>query len=323
MIITILRTPDMGGVSLPVGTVVSMVPALAVPLLMSGEAISTPTSTPTVQVPSTGGGAAEFDDLTDKATADLPGVNTPLANALALLAPRASPQFTGPVQTVGSLITVPTAMGGTVIDVTKLPNTKSIAVDTTFTFSAQPATAGTQFGLDITNTDSASHTITIPSSRSAAQNAVITAFALPAGATAFLTWKWDGTTYHLFGETGLGEVSAIVFTIDGGGSGISTGVKGDIVVPYACTIQDWTLIADQSGSIVLDVWKDTYANFPPTVADTITAAAKPTLSAASKAQNTTLTGWTKTVAAGDIFRINVDSASGVTRVTLAMKVVKA
>ena len=32
-----------------------------------------------------------------------------------------------------------------------------------------------------------------------------------------------------------------------------------------------------SGSIVIDVWKDTYANFPPIVADTITASAKPTL----------------------------------------------
>jgi hypothetical protein len=62
MIITILRTPDMGGVSLPVGTVVSMVPALAVPLLMSGEAISTPTSTPTVQVPDAGGGAVEYSE---------------------------------------------------------------------------------------------------------------------------------------------------------------------------------------------------------------------------------------------------------------------
>ena len=56
-----------------------------------------------------------------------------------------------------------------------------------------------------------------------------------------------------------------------------------------------------SGSIVIDVWKDTYANFPPTVADTITASAKPTLSSATKSDDTTLTGWTTAVTAGDVF----------------------
>ena len=60
--------------------------------------------------------------------------------------------------------------------------------------------------------------------------------------------------------------------IDGGGSTITTGVKGDVNCDFAFTIVQWALLADQSGSIVIDIWKDTYANYPPTVADTITAA---------------------------------------------------
>src|SRR5690606_31919691 len=76
--------------------------------------------------------------------------------------------------------------------------------------------------------------------------------------------------------------------IDGGGAAITTGEKGHFIVDFDCTIISHTLLADQVGSIVLDIWKDTYANFPPTVADTITASAKPTLSAAQKAQDTTL-----------------------------------
>jgi len=114
----------------------------------------------------------------------------------------------------------------------------------------------------------------------------------------------------------------LTFIIDGGGSAITTGQKGHLEIPFACTIQAATLLADQSGSIVIDIWKDTYANFPPTVADTITASAKPTLSSAQKYQDTTLTGWTTAISAGDILAFNVDSAATVTRVTLSLKVIK-
>jgi len=117
-------------------------------------------------------------------------------------------------------------------------------------------------------------------------------------------------------------IASIGITIDGGGSAITTGVKGYISVPYACTINSVTLLADQSGSCVIDVWKDTYANYPPTVADTITAAAKPTISAATKSQDTTLTGWTTSIAADDVLGFNVDSASTLTRVHLILKVTK-
>ena len=115
------------------------------------------------------------------------------------------------------------------------------------------------------------------------------------------------------------------FVIDGGGSAIATGIKGDIHCDFGAnvTILAVTLLADQSGSIVVDLWKDTYANFAPTVADTITAAAKPTISAATKSQDTTLTGWTTTITDGDVIRVNVDSAATVTRVTLSLKVRRA
>lgn len=112
----------------------------------------------------------------------------------------------------------------------------------------------------------------------------------------------------------------ITFVIDGGGSAITAGVKGYLEIPFACTITQVTMLADQSGSIVVDIWKDTYANFPPLDADSITAAAVPTISSAVKSQDTTLTGWTTAIAAGDILAFNVDSATTVTRVTISLKV---
>ena len=118
------------------------------------------------------------------------------------------------------------------------------------------------------------------------------------------------------------QIAAIPFVIDGGGVAITTGVKGDLTIPFACTILEWTLLGDQSGSIVVDVWKDTYANFPPTIADVITASAKPTISATTKDQSSTLTGWTTTITAGDTLRYNVNSATTIQRATLSLKVRK-
>lgn len=116
--------------------------------------------------------------------------------------------------------------------------------------------------------------------------------------------------------------AGIEFIIDGGGSAITTGIKGDLQIPFACTINSWTIMADQSGSIVIDVWKDTFANYPPTGADSVTGSAKPTLSAAQAATSSTLTGWTTSISANDIIRYNVDSASTVTRVTISLTVTR-
>ncbi len=129
-----------------------------------------------------------------------------------------------------------------------------------------------------------------------------------------------GTSIKASDLTADAATADIVFIIDGGGSAITTGQKGHLEIPFACTILQATLLADQSGSIVVDIWKDTYANFPPTDADSITASAPPTLSSAQNSQDSTLTGWTKTIAAGDILAFNVDSATTVTRVTLSLKV---
>jgi hypothetical protein len=141
--------------------------------------------------------------------------------------------------------------------------------------------------------------------------------------------KGDTGTAGSQGDTGVqgatgpgGAVVDLIFIIDGGGSAITTGEKGHLAVDFACTINQWTLLADQSGSIVIDVWKDTYANFPPTVADTIAGSEKPTLSAVQKNQDTNLTTWTTAISAGDILAFKVDSASTVTRVVLALKVTR-
>ncbi len=127
------------------------------------------------------------------------------------------------------------------------------------------------------------------------------------------------TSAGTYRELGFEYDWAINFVIDGGGSAITTGVKGYLELPFAGTIESVRLLADQSGSIVVDIWKDTYANYPPTDADSITASAVPTISTATKSEDTGLTGWTTTFSAGDIVGFNVDSITTLTRVTLSLR----
>src|SRR3990167_8562331 len=124
-------------------------------------------------------------------------------------------------------------------------------------------------------------------------------------------------------ETGTVDIA---FIIDGGGSAITTGLKGGLEIPFGCTINRVTLaeISDTpiTSSIVIDIWKDTYANYPPTVLDTITASAKPTLSSAIKSQDSTLTGWTTSISAGDFLFYNVDSVTDAKKILISLKVTK-
>jgi hypothetical protein len=124
-------------------------------------------------------------------------------------------------------------------------------------------------------------------------------------------------------RTTLGlHTATINATIDGGGSAISTGIKGDVVVPFACTITSVTALADQTGSIVVDVWRSTYGAYPPVDGGSLTASAPVTISAAAKSQDTTLTDWTTSLAAGDVLRFNVDSAATITRLFIQIAVTR-
>jgi hypothetical protein len=143
------------------------------------------------------------------------------------------------------------------------------------------------------------------------------------------TWAIDGATGAAqFDSTVtaariVGDTSVWSVIVDGGGSTITTGVKFDLEVPYNAIITRWDMLPDVSGSMVLDIWQDTYANFPPTVADTLSVSEKPTLTAASKSQDTSLNsgnGWA--VTQGNILRFNVTSVSTITRVTLALHVTR-
>lgn len=117
-----------------------------------------------------------------------------------------------------------------------------------------------------------------------------------------------------------GQDSTLNYVLDGGGIALSTGNKRGVRVDFDFEIVGVALGADQSGSVVVDIWVDSHANYPPTVADTITASAKPTLSSAQAYEDTTLTGWSTAHPAGSWVFFNVDSVSTITWLDIALKV---
>ncbi len=104
------------------------------------------------------------------------------------------------------------------------------------------------------------------------------------------------------------KIRSVGAAFDGGGSAVTVGSKAYVVVPFAGTITGWNVTVS-SGTCTVDVWKIANGTAIPTVANTITAAAKPAIAANTNVHSTTLTGWTTSVAANDIIAFNVDAAT--------------
>lgn len=124
--------------------------------------------------------------------------------------------------------------------------------------------------------------------------------------------------------TNLTKGGAFTSTVNAGlGGVISSGQKGYVYVPYDGIITGWSIFSDVVGSCVVDVWKDTYGNFPPTSGDSIAGNEKPTLTSQISNRDLTLSSWTTTISSGDVIGFNVEaSPTGVTRINLIINVIK-
>lgn len=117
------------------------------------------------------------------------------------------------------------------------------------------------------------------------------------------------------------RTALISLVFDGGGSAIVAPVTRYLYIPFAATIVGWALLADASGSISVDVWKEPISGFPPLVANSITGGNPMALAAqASAISPTPLTGWTTQINAGDCLAFNVTSSSTVKAVTAQLVV---
>lgn len=116
------------------------------------------------------------------------------------------------------------------------------------------------------------------------------------------------------------RTTSVQVLFDNNGAELVDNTKARFDIPVNATLTKWRILADQSGSVVFDIWKDTYANYPPTIADTIIGGGgtKPTVSSATKNEDSTLTGYTTSFSAGDTVIVNVDSCTTITQAVLIL-----
>jgi hypothetical protein len=136
-----------------------------------------------------------------------------------------------------------------------------------------------------------------------------------------LAWD-DGTSNWVNIPPPAGSMAGVPFQItavfDAGTSAITGNPEVDVVVPAAGTLTGWTMMANASGTFIVDVWKDVGGAYPPTDADSIVNGHEPTLSGAYTT-DTDLSDWTSVaLTAGDVIRFHVDTVGTVKRVALTL-----
>ena len=114
----------------------------------------------------------------------------------------------------------------------------------------------------------------------------------------------------------------LAFTFINNGAVLNTGVQDAayLEVPFDLEIVAVRMYGAPSGDIQVDLWNDTYANYPPTIADTIVASAPPKIVSGVKSEDVTLTGWTKTLVAGSGILPNIDSVTNISWAKLVLVV---
>ena len=171
----------------------------------------------------------------------------------------------------------------------------------------------TQTATDVTVTPSSGSSVTIPAATTDL------AGMLDAARAAAI----DGLPGSYNDLTNLPDRTALLSMIfDGGGSVIVPSIVRYLYIPFAATITGYALMADVSGSVTIDVWKEPFSGFPPTVANSITGGSPMQLtSAQSIAQTTAPASWTTTVNAGDCIAFNLSSCTSIKALTASLFVI--
>jgi hypothetical protein len=133
------------------------------------------------------------------------------------------------------------------------------------------------------------------------------------------TLWYDNTVSPAQWKTGsvasLSGTFTIGVTVDGSGGTITAGLKGYVRVPYACTINTWSILTGNSGlgaTITFDIWRANNA-IPTAGVSLVGGGVKPFLtSGSSQITSASPSGWTSvTLAANDVLAFNVETGAAV------------
>lgn len=112
----------------------------------------------------------------------------------------------------------------------------------------------------------------------------------------------------------------INFLVDSGSLDMVSGVKGSVTIDVSGIIDSWKILADQTGTLGVDILKTNYTDFPNFVSIAGTGA-YPIILNNNKGFDDTLTGWDTVIRAGDILRFEVINSLNIKRFLISLKLI--
>tara|TARA_B100001057_G_scaffold480681_1_gene553784 strand:- start:67 stop:741 length:675 start_codon:yes stop_codon:yes gene_type:complete len=107
------------------------------------------------------------------------------------------------------------------------------------------------------------------------------------------------------------------YVIDSGSLPMQVGDKGKLTIDVGGVIENVRVLSDQTGDIVFDISKTTFANYP--AFNSITSAQRVQLINKDKYFDDVLNNWTTTITAGDILQFDVISVNNIRRLLISLK----
>lgn len=109
----------------------------------------------------------------------------------------------------------------------------------------------------------------------------------------------------------------INYVIDSGSIEMIGGNKGTLTIDVTGTIENLTILSDQIGTVILDIKKSNYTDYPNFVS--ILGGSYIQMLDNSKYKDENLTNWDKSINAGDILNFEVINVSGIRRFLVSLK----
>ncbi|ADO98174.1 hypothetical protein CYVG_00282 [Cyanophage S-SSM6a] len=107
------------------------------------------------------------------------------------------------------------------------------------------------------------------------------------------------------------------YVIDSGSLPMQPGDKGKLTIDVTGLIENIRVLSDQTGDIVLEIEKCTFADYPNFAS--ITGGSRVQLTNSDKYFDDVLNNWTTTIGAGDILRFTVVSVNNIRRLLISLK----
>ncbi len=116
--------------------------------------------------------------------------------------------------------------------------------------------------------------------------------------------------------------NAITFTFDGATAVVPTNLTRYVTVPYNCTITGFYMLADTTGTTVIDVMRCTFTQFDagsthPVIADHITASLPPTITS-NKTNVTSVGTWSASLTNGNVLAFRTITNTAATTISLSL-----